>query len=49
MWNNCKIRKLVTWWEKNGQFGKVIAGKLNHLEGNFDFCDKDIHKKKWEI
>ena len=22
---------------KSGQFGKVIAGKFNHLEGNFDF------------
>ena len=22
---------------KNGHFGKVIAGKFNHLEGNFDF------------
>ena len=25
---------------KNGHFGKVIAGKFNHLEGNFDFWDK---------
>ena len=30
---------------KNGHFGKVIAGKFNHLEGNFDFLDKEIHKK----
>ena len=30
---------------KNGHFGKVIAGKFNHSEGNFDFWDKEIHKK----
>ena len=33
------------WWEKNGHFGKVIAGKFIHLEGNSDFRDKEIHKK----
>ena len=30
---------------KSGQFGKVIAGKFNHLEGNFDLLDKKILKK----
>ena len=30
---------------KNGHFGKVIAGKFIHMEGNFDFWDKEIHKK----
>ena len=28
---------MESWWEKSEQYGKVIAGKVNHLEGNFDF------------
>ena len=32
--NKCIASAMVG---KNGHLGKVIAGKFNHLEGNFDF------------
>ena len=34
---------------KSGQFCKATAGKLNHLEENFDFRDKERYIRKWEI
>ena len=30
--------------QKNGKFGNVIPRNFCHLEGNFDFLDKEIHK-----
>ena len=32
-----KLLALYDMVGKNGHFGKVIAGKIYHLEGNFDF------------
>ena len=38
-------------WEKVGNLGSSFPGNLtvDHLEGNYDFSHKEIHKKWWEI
>ena len=34
---------------KNGQIGKLLAGKFFDLEGNLSILDEEIHTKCWEI
>ena len=30
---------------KSGESGKLLPGKFDHLEGNYDFSHKEIHIK----
>ena len=34
---------------KSGESGKLLPGKFDHLEGNYDFSPKELHKTLWEI
>ena len=34
---------------KSGESGKLLPGKFDHFEGNYDFSHKEIHKTLKEI